>query len=56
MNWVIGIGIALLCMVVLAMEIATDADKGRGSYFLQFKKSFLFVVPLFLVGGIIFLY
>lgn len=54
MNWVIGIGLALLCIVLLAMEIATDTDKSRGSFFKQFKKALIFVVPLFAIGGIVY--
>ncbi|MDG5788420.1 hypothetical protein QA612_13100 [Evansella sp. AB-P1] len=60
MNWVIAIGIALLVIVYLAMELATNEDKGMNlrSYIKAYKKSLLFIciffIPLIVISGIIY--
>ncbi|MFA9556537.1 DUF624 domain-containing protein [Evansella sp. AB-rgal1] len=59
-SWVIGIGIALLVIVYLAMELATNEDKGMNirSYIKAYKKSLLFIciffIPLIVISGIIY--
>ncbi|MCM3761569.1 hypothetical protein M3212_12310 [Alkalihalobacillus oceani] len=56
MTWFIGIALALLAIIWLAMEVATSGDSGKGirSYVTSFKKSLLFVIPLFAIGGVIY--
>jgi len=56
MTWFIGIGIALLAIIWFAMEVATSGDSGKGlrSYITSFKRSLLFVIPLFAIGGVIY--
>ncbi|GAE26642.1 hypothetical protein JCM9140_2726 [Halalkalibacter wakoensis JCM 9140] len=56
MAWVIGIGFIILAMVWFAMEVATYEDKGKGfrSFFKTFKTSFIFIVALFVIGGVIY--
>lgn len=54
--WIIGIAIGLITVIWLAMELATYEDQGKNvrSYFKMFKKSLLFVIPLFVAGGFIY--
>ncbi|MGP4074702.1 hypothetical protein [Halobacillus sp. K22] len=56
MNGLIGIGLAILTIIWLAMEIATVEDRGKDSrsYFNALKRSLLFVIPLFALAGVIY--
>ncbi|MFC0562246.1 hypothetical protein [Halalkalibacter alkalisediminis] len=56
MAWVIGIGLGILAIVWLAMEVATYEDKGKDfrSFFKAFKRSLIFIIPLFAVAGVIY--
>lgn len=56
MNWIPGIGLAVAVILWLAMEIATQEDKGRDAkyHFNIVKKSLLVIIPLFAFTGVIY--
>lgn len=56
MAWVFGIGLGILTIVLLALEIATYEDKGKGfqSFINTFKGSLIFIIILFAIAGVIY--
>jgi len=56
MAWLIAIVLGILTIVYLAMEVATYEVRGKSfrSFFKTFKRSLIFIIPLFAIAGVIY--
>ncbi|WP_017185382.1 hypothetical protein [Alkalibacillus haloalkaliphilus] len=55
-NWMIAVLIAVGFIVWMSLEFATDQDRGGGlrGFLKLFKQNLVVMIPLFLVGGVVY--